>query len=64
MNASTSVFGAGCDSQPAVKPATALPNKALIRLNSVADSKVWMKEDGLDLFCLAPIAHVIGFFYL
>jgi hypothetical protein len=41
-----------------------LANKALTRLNSVADSTVWMKEDGLGLFCLAPIAHVIGFFYL
>jgi len=37
------VFGAGCDSPPAVESASA---RALIRCDSGTDSTVWMEEDG------------------
>ena len=57
-----SVFGAGCDSRPAVKPATALCG-ALTRFVSVADSTVWMEEDAVDS-CALPRSLVSGAFFM
>lgn len=51
------IFRAGCNSLPVVKPTSRGASQSMIRCNSEADSKVWMKEviDGLS--CVMNIAR-------